>query len=337
MSFILRHWKVSVPTVGIFILIGTASAIYAPQAAVINVNEDEEFVGDSIEVTGTAKADCTCDIHIWVNDAEVSLAENRTFHTSVPVTKDTNMNKVIITAKTTGGLMRQRTLASTIQPIYKRKAASVSVINQPLESREKEYSLTLSGAPNASVKTNDGVTKTLLDAQGNGTIIVRVNTAYNVLHTPIVLTINADGFAEGTTAIDIKNLKYDADRVAKEKAAEEKRLAEIRAKEEAKAWMRSHPLEFIEIVNNNWYMGGFGVIPIHAITLKNKGEVSYKDIKIAITYTSRSDTLIDVGTQVIYDVLPAKKTKTFREINMGFMDSQAAKSRVKIISAEIIE
>lgn len=332
-----KHWKIITPAIGALILLMGIHSAFAPEAAAIGASEKYEFTGDSLEVTGTVKADCRCDVQVWVNDTEVSVADDRTFKTSIPMAEDANAGKVTIVAKATGGLMSKKTLESTFEATYQRKAATVEVVNSPLENGEKKYQLTLKGIPNATVAPKDGGTNGTLDAQGNGTITVDFNNAYNVQNTPIALTVSADGYMDGTTTIEVKNLKYDTERVAKEKAAEEKRLAEAAAKEQARARMRSNPLEFIEMVNNDWYMGGFGSIPIHTITLKNKGEVAYKDIGIAITYSSNSDTLIDVGAHVIYDVLPAGKTKTFRNINMGFMDGQAAKSRVEILSAKLYE
>ena len=337
MPYLRKHWKAITPVAAVFVLLIGVRSAFAPEAAAIETSDTYEFVGDSLGVTGKVTADCRCKIQVFVNDIEVALTDDHAFEAFIPMAKDSNTGKVTIIAKATGGFMSKSTMESKVEATYKRKTASIEILNSPLENGDKKYQLILKGIPNAMVSEKNGAAKATLNPQGSGTLMVSFNNDYNVQNVPILLVVNADGYVEGTTTIEVKNLKYDAERVAEEKAIEEKRLAEARAKEQARARMRSNPLEFIEMVDNNWYMGGFGSIPIHAITLKNKGEVSYKDIGIAITYSSKSDTLIDVGAHVIYDVLPAGKTKTFREINMGFMDGQAAKSRVEILSAKIYE
>jgi hypothetical protein len=98
--------------------------------------------------------------------------------------------------------------------------------------------------------------------------------------------------------------------------------------------MKDNPNLCIEIVSNSWHMGGFGSTPIHTLTLKNRCELSYKDIGILISYSSKSGTPVDTGRYVIMDVLPASKTKTFRDINMGFMDSQSETASVIITSVK---
>lgn len=138
MPYAKRHWKIITPVVGVLVVLMAVHSAFAPEAAAIAANEKYEFVGDSLEITGTVKADCRCDVEVWVNDTEVSVADDHTFKTSIPMAKDTNTGKITILAKATGGLMSKRTLESTVEASYQRKAASVEILNSPLENGEKK-------------------------------------------------------------------------------------------------------------------------------------------------------------------------------------------------------
>lgn len=90
----------------------------------------------------------------------------------------------------------------------------------------------------------------------------------------------------------------------------------------------------LKVIGNEWYLGGFGYIPIHTITLQNTSSSnSYKDIEITVYYHSNSGAQLGNANYTIYEVLPANTTKTFSDINMGFMNEQSANSSVVITSA----
>ena len=92
----------------------------------------------------------------------------------------------------------------------------------------------------------------------------------------------------------------------------------------------SSPNKHIEIVKNDWHKTGFGSIPVHDITLKNLTDYNLKDFTIRAEYYSESGTLLDVKTETIYQTLNAGETKTFSEINFGFVHDQVAQSKISV-------
>ncbi len=121
--------------------------------------------------------------------------------------------------------------------------------------------------------------------------------------------------------------------VSRDKTPEEIKVEEEQMKEDRLNEMRKSPLNYIEIVKESWYLGGFGSIPIHTITFKNKAQVDYSNIEIEAKYYANSGDLLDSKTYTIYDILPANSTKTFKDINMGFTNNQVTKSHVEITGA----
>jgi len=222
--FIRKHWKILTPVIAVLIVIFGIQSVFATQAAAIVAVDKLEFSGGSVEIAGSVEEGCRCDTHVLVNDVEVAIADDHSFKASIPVSKDVHTGMAMIVAKTTGGLLSKSTMESTLEVSYQRKTASIEVTNSPLENGEAKYALTLKGIPNSVVSSKEG-SKTTLDAQGNGTISVAFDTAYNLQKTPIALTITADGYMNGTSTIEVKNLKYDAKRVAADQEKEAKRIA----------------------------------------------------------------------------------------------------------------
>ncbi|MBI2487555.1 MAG: hypothetical protein HYW01_11515 [Deltaproteobacteria bacterium] len=104
----------------------------------------------------------------------------------------------------------------------------------------------------------------------------------------------------------------------------------------------SLPKDLILVKNWEWSGAQYGTEGIlKEITLENRSDRNYKDIKIMVGnlgvgdsnkvgydgYTSRA---------VIHDVLPAKSTKTFKDINVGFKHPATKESYISVIDAKLI-
>jgi hypothetical protein len=76
----------------------------------------------------------------------------------------------------------------------------------------------------------------------------------------------------------------------------------------------------------NWYKDGFGSVMTAAFTIKNDGDEDVKDIEIKFVHSAPSGTVIDSNTRTIYEIVPAHKSRTFRNFDMGFINSQASSS-----------
>jgi hypothetical protein len=84
-----------------------------------------------------------------------------------------------------------------------------------------------------------------------------------------------------------------------------------------------------------WSKEGFGNVMQANFTITNKGTRDVKDLEITCTHFAKSGTQIDRNTRTIYDVVKAGKTRTFRNFNMGFIHSQADKSRCEVVDLAV--
>jgi hypothetical protein len=83
-------------------------------------------------------------------------------------------------------------------------------------------------------------------------------------------------------------------------------------------------------LNFRWSKGGFGNIMLADFTIKNPTQYRFKDFEIKCTHYAPSGTVIDSNTRTIYEIVEPKSTKVFRQMNMGFIHSQAAQSGCQI-------
>ena len=84
--------------------------------------------------------------------------------------------------------------------------------------------------------------------------------------------------------------------------------------------MRAIKLDF------KWSKSGFDNVMMADFTIINPSDYTIKDIEITCTHYAKSGTKIDSNTRTIYDVVPAKGKKIFKDFNMGFIHSQAQSS-----------
>jgi hypothetical protein len=85
-------------------------------------------------------------------------------------------------------------------------------------------------------------------------------------------------------------------------------------------------LSNIELKNLSWQKAGFDNVMEVSVTFVNKGARDVKDIELKCEHFSNSGTRIDSNKKTIYEVVPAGKSKSIKNFNMGFIHSQAAKT-----------
>ncbi len=101
--------------------------------------------------------------------------------------------------------------------------------------------------------------------------------------------------------------------------------------------VKKNPTKYIKIVKQSWRKGGFGSVAIHNLTIRNESNYDIKDISIKFSYLSDSGTLLDYNVQTIYQIIKAKKTRTFYDVNAGLVHSQATRGGVdQILSFEFV-
>ncbi len=82
----------------------------------------------------------------------------------------------------------------------------------------------------------------------------------------------------------------------------------------------------IELKNLRWSKEGFGNVMQLSVTLINKGQRDVKDIELNCEHFSNSGTRIDSNKRIVYEIVPAGKSKTIKEFSMGFIHNQATKT-----------
>lgn len=88
-------------------------------------------------------------------------------------------------------------------------------------------------------------------------------------------------------------------------------------------------------VNIRWSKGGFDNVMIAEVTIKNGSDKAIKDISVLCVLKGNSGTSLGKLEHTIYEVVKAKKTRVFKDINMGLINSQAAIANCKIEALEI--
>ena len=76
---------------------------------------------------------------------------------------------------------------------------------------------------------------------------------------------------------------------------------------------------------------GFGNIATISGRITNSGPTSVKDLRIECVSSAASGTVIDKNNRTLYEVVDPGKPHTFKDFNMGFINSQ-----VQSISCEVV-
>jgi hypothetical protein len=113
----------------------------------------------------------------------------------------------------------------------------------------------------------------------------------------------------------------------------EAKAAKARAETAARAAAMKDPAAGLTLQNITWHLGGFDVVAIATFTVKSTNDFPTRDIEFSCTSHGASGTALSGVTHTVYDVVPAKGTKVFREVNLGFMSSQSATLSCRISDA----
>jgi hypothetical protein len=83
-----------------------------------------------------------------------------------------------------------------------------------------------------------------------------------------------------------------------------------------------------------WRDGGFGsVMMIEAVDIVNRNDHAIKDFVVACAMIAPSGTVVGTVKHKVYERVAARSTETFRNINMGFMNSQAKRASCSVVAA----
>lgn len=99
---------------------------------------------------------------------------------------------------------------------------------------------------------------------------------------------------------------------------------------------RKVAMDAVKLTRFSWAKGGFDSVMLATFTVENTGERSVKDIEFTCVHSAKSGTVIDRNRKVVFDTVPAKGRKTFKEFNMGFIHSQADSSSCSITDLKLL-
>jgi hypothetical protein len=111
----------------------------------------------------------------------------------------------------------------------------------------------------------------------------------------------------------------------------QEKVAHYSEKKDEARRMKSSPELYVKIVDFSWTKEAFGIIMEATFTIKNELPVEVKDIKVKCTHSAPSGTVVDTNRRTIYEVIGARKTRTFHKFDMGFIHSQANSSSCRVV------
>lgn len=79
-----------------------------------------------------------------------------------------------------------------------------------------------------------------------------------------------------------------------------------------------------------------GVVMTANFKVHNTTDHAFKDFEVTCDHSGPSGTVMDHNTRTIYELVPAKTTKSIRNFNMGFIDSQATRSSCRITDLVVV-
>jgi hypothetical protein len=80
-----------------------------------------------------------------------------------------------------------------------------------------------------------------------------------------------------------------------------------------------------------------GMVLYETFTVRNGGSTAVKDLKIKCENEAPSGTALDSNTRTVYEIVPAHKSRTFSNFNMGFINPRTTKSGCAIEDLALVE
>jgi len=120
----------------------------------------------------------------------------------------------------------------------------------------------------------------------------------------------------------------------------QKTIVRVVGAETAEKGTPGHPRDLILVKNWEWAGGQYGTEGIlKDITLENRGRNNYSNIKLEVQYLGIPGQKFETGhteRTVIHDILPAKRERTYEEINVAFRHPEAREVIITVTDADKI-
>ena len=98
---------------------------------------------------------------------------------------------------------------------------------------------------------------------------------------------------------------------------------------------QENPADDLSVANLEWSREGFGSVLVADITISNQGRHDLHDIELTCSGKGASGTVINKRHHTIYDIVPARGQKRFREVNLGFFDPQVRHADCIVTGAQL--
>lgn len=96
-----------------------------------------------------------------------------------------------------------------------------------------------------------------------------------------------------------------------------------------------NPQDYLKLKVVQWSKGAGGVVAEADFRIQNTApKIVMRDITIACNWTAPSGTIVSTKRHTIYDVVKAGGTRSFANVNLGFIDPQASRMGCSIVSAK---
>ncbi len=109
----------------------------------------------------------------------------------------------------------------------------------------------------------------------------------------------------------------------------------VQSEVDALAVFREHPELGGEVVKIVPRKAGFGAVMVIDITIRNRSLSHLKDFQIRCSNKGPSGTEINASNQTLYETVEARSTRTFRRVEMGFINPQTKSTNCQIEVASI--
>jgi hypothetical protein len=95
-----------------------------------------------------------------------------------------------------------------------------------------------------------------------------------------------------------------------------------------------NPATKMSVENMTWSIGGFGTVAVVTVTINNSNDFPVKDVGLECRFSGKSGTELSTVNHTIFDSLKAKSKRTFKEVNVGFINSQSARAGCSVETAK---
>lgn len=96
-----------------------------------------------------------------------------------------------------------------------------------------------------------------------------------------------------------------------------------------------HPEQGAQLVKFVGRKEGFGNVLVIDVTIRNDSLSNLKDFQIVCESMGPSGTVTDQNARILYGVVEARKTRTFRKLNMGLVNQQSVSADCRVDEASI--